>query len=110
MYIPDSFSKKSLIHAIIPPKSNDKQRRVCPYLLAHLCVVSRGGDFARKDLCAESSKALLQVYLKLTPADKPVNVCAVAGQEQDGVSDTWSSSPGLSPAGPSDGEWLASSL
>lgn len=109
IYIPDSFSKKSLIYAIISPKSNDWQRRVCPYLLPHLCIVSHDDRFARKDLCAQSSKALLQIYLKLTPADKPINICAVARQEQYCVADTWSS-PGLSPAGPSYGEWLVSSL
>lgn len=64
--------------------------------------------FARKDLCAQSGKALLQIYLKLTPADNPIDICAVARREQNAVTGTWSS-PGLSPAGPSYSEWLVSS-
>lgn len=41
-----------------------------------------------------------KLSLPLTPADKPVNSCAVARQEQCGGTETWSS-PGLSPPGPS---------
>lgn len=50
-----------------------------------------------------------KLSLLLTPADKPIKICAVARQKQCGGAETWSS-PGLSPPGPSYGEWLVSSL